>query len=142
MCQHFRVICLQISIQCQSFASSSRDKTARIWDFRLNNCQGLVHFAHESVVAFDPEGLIFAAASAEEESVKLFDIRNFDKGPFAELEVKNPVKGSQWHDVKFSQDGSLIMINSNSNYALAFESIETGPVQVFSGIENEDVRSY
>uniref|UniRef100_A0A914Y2Q3 Uncharacterized protein n=1 Tax=Panagrolaimus superbus TaxID=310955 RepID=A0A914Y2Q3_9BILA len=132
------VICLQLSTQAHGFASASRDKTARIWDFRLNNCQGLVHFSNESVVAFDPEGLIFAAACAEEESVKLFDLRNFDKGPFAELEVKNPVRGSQWQEVKFSQDGSLIMINSNSNYALTFESLETGPVQIFSGIENEE----
>uniref|UniRef100_A0A7E4VJ55 WD_REPEATS_REGION domain-containing protein n=1 Tax=Panagrellus redivivus TaxID=6233 RepID=A0A7E4VJ55_PANRE len=123
------VISLQVSALCNVFASASKDKTARIWDLRLNNCQGLVHFSNESVVGFDPEGLIFAAACAAEESVKLFDLRNFDKGPFADLEIKNPVPGSTWHDIKFSNDGTNIMVNSNSTYALCFESLETGPVQ-------------
>ncbi|KAE9552877.1 hypothetical protein FO519_003904 [Halicephalobus sp. NKZ332] len=132
------VISLRVSPTSNIFASSSKDKTARIWDLRLNNCQGLVHFSNESIVSFDPEGLIFGAACAEEESIKLFDIRSFDKGPFAELEVKNPVKGSNWHEIIFSNDGAVIMVLSDSEYALVMGSLDTGPVQVLSGIENPE----
>ena len=32
--------------------------------------------------AFDPDGLIFAAG-INSESVKLYDLRSFDKGPFS-----------------------------------------------------------
>ena len=34
------------------------------------------------VAAFDPDGLIFAAG-INSESVKLYDLRSFDKGPFS-----------------------------------------------------------
>lgn len=136
------MISLRVSPTSNIFASSSKDKTARIWDLRLNNCQGLVHFTNESIVSFDPEGLIFGAACAEEESIKLFDIRSFDKGPFAELEVKNPVKGSNWHEIIFSNDGAVIMLLSDSDYALVLGSLDTGPVQVLTGIENPEVRLY
>lgn len=36
------------------------------------------------VAAFDPEGLIFAAG-LNSESLKLYDLRSFDKGPFQVL---------------------------------------------------------
>ena len=54
------------------------DKTLRLWDLRSPNCQGLMHLASRPVAAFDPEGLIFAAG-VNSESVKLYDLRSFDK---------------------------------------------------------------
>ena len=41
-----------------------------------------MHLAGRPVAAFDPEGLIFAAG-INSESVKLYDLRSFDKGPFS-----------------------------------------------------------
>lgn len=41
-------------------------------------CQGLMHLTGRPVAAFDPEGLIFGAG-VNSESVKLYDLRSFDK---------------------------------------------------------------
>jgi len=40
--------------------------------------QGLMHLPGRPVAAFDPEGLIFAAG-INSESLKLYDLRSFDK---------------------------------------------------------------
>lgn len=41
-----------------------------------------MNLAGRPVAAFDPEGLIFAVGISSE-SVKLYDLRSFDKGPFS-----------------------------------------------------------
>ena len=45
-----------------------------------------MNLAGRPVAAFDPEGLIFAAGISSE-SVKLYDLRSFDKGPFSSFKV-------------------------------------------------------
>ena len=58
----------------ETFISGAHDKTLRLWDLRSPNCQGLMHVGSKPVAAFDPQGLIFAAAMNSEE-VKLYDLR-------------------------------------------------------------------
>ena len=43
--------------------------------------------AGRPVAAFDPEGLIFAVG-INSESVKLYDLRSFDKGPFSSFKFQ------------------------------------------------------
>ena len=73
-----RVVALSMSPVDDMFLSGSMDKTLRLWDLRSPNCQGLMHLTSRPVAAFDPEGLIFAAG-VNSESVKLYDLRSFDK---------------------------------------------------------------
>jgi WD40 repeat protein len=73
-----RVVALSMSPVDDMFLSGSLDKTLRLWDLRSPNCQGLMHLTSRPVAAFDPEGLIFAAG-VNSESVKLYDLRSFDK---------------------------------------------------------------
>ena len=72
------------------FLSGSLDKTLRLWDLRSPNCQGLMHLSSRPVAAFDPEGLIFAAG-VNSESVKLYDLRSFDKVINQELKALSDI---------------------------------------------------
>jgi len=73
-----KVTTLCMSPTDDTFLSGSLDKTLRLWDLRSPNCQGLMHLQGKPVAAFDPEGLIFAAG-VNNESIKLYDLRSFDK---------------------------------------------------------------
>ena len=43
------------------------------------------------VAAFDPDGLIFAAG-INSDSVKLYDLRSFDKGPFSSFKLQGTLR--------------------------------------------------
>lgn len=88
-----RVVTLCMNPTDETFLSGSMDKTIRLWDLRSNHCQGLMNLAGRPVAAFDPEGLIFGAG-INSESVKLYDLRSFDKGPFSSFKFKLTAKKS------------------------------------------------
>jgi hypothetical protein len=50
-----------------------------------------MNLAGRPVAAFDPEGLIFAVG-INSESVKLYDLRSFDKGPFSSFKFPSGKK--------------------------------------------------
>ena len=99
-----KVVTLAMNPADDTFLSGSLDKTIRLWDLRSNHCQvamqdqqlhllshnsllqGLMKLSGRPVAAFDPDGLIFAAG-INSESVKLYDLRSFDKGPFSSFKL-------------------------------------------------------
>ncbi|PAV72960.1 hypothetical protein WR25_09802 isoform B [Diploscapter pachys] len=60
------------------FLSTSKDRTLRLWDVRSKYTQGVMQLKSVPTATFDPEGLIFAVTVGSD-SVKLYDIRSFDK---------------------------------------------------------------
>lgn len=103
-----KVVTLCMSPIDDSFLSGSLDKTIRLWDLRSPNCQGLMHLVGRPVANFDPEGLIFAVG-INSESVKLYDLRSYDKGPFNTFKLPQD-KDCDWTGLKFSPDGKIIMV--------------------------------
>ena len=99
------VVTLAMNPADDTFLSGSLDKTIRLWDLRSNHCQvtmrdqqlnflnhnfllqGLMKLSGRPVAAFDPDGLIFAAG-INSDSVKLYDLRSFDKGPFSSFKLQ------------------------------------------------------
>ena len=98
--------------------------------------------------AFDPDGLIFAAG-INSESVKLYDLRSFDKGPFSsfrfngENKIFRPVKLTkfclvdnkdlEWTGLKFSPDGKSILISTNGSVIKLIDSYTGLSLQTFTG---------
>lgn len=122
---------LSLSPIDDTFISGSLDKTLRIWDLRSPNCQGVLHLQGRPVAAFDPEGLIFAAG-VNSESIKLYDLRSFDKGPFITF-MLNQEKECDWTGIKFSKDGKTILISTNGSIIRLIDAFHGTPLQSFTG---------
>ena len=118
-----RVVALQMSPIDDTFISGALDKTIRLWDLRSPTCQGLMHMTGRPVAAFDPEGLIFAAG-IDSSVVKLYDLRSFDKGPFATFrdpKRQAPLTGD-FQVLKFSPDGKQIGISTTAGHVFLLDA--------------------
>ncbi|XP_037087019.1 WD repeat-containing protein 82 [Pollicipes pollicipes] len=126
-----KVVTLCMSPVDDSFLSGSMDRTLRLWDLRSPNCQGLMHLSGRPVAAFDPEGLIFAAG-VNSESLKLYDLRSFDKGPFTTFKLSQE-KECDWTGVKFSPDGKTLLVSTNGSIIRLVDAFTGQPLQTFTG---------
>ena len=89
-------------------------------------------------VAYDSSGLVFGVMGRDtlrkEQCLKLFDSRNYDKGPFQEIAptretISSSISQAQtqrlldssWTDFKFSPDGSKVLVNTNSEFCMIID---------------------
>eukprot|EP01102_Stenamoeba_stenopodia_P019490 TRINITY_DN7377_c0_g1_i1.p1 TRINITY_DN7377_c0_g1~~TRINITY_DN7377_c0_g1_i1.p1 ORF type:complete len:325 (+),score=43.44 TRINITY_DN7377_c0_g1_i1:275-1249(+) len=108
-----KVVSLAMSPLDDSFISGALDDTIRLWDLRTPACQGLLRRKGRPSVSFDPQGLIFAAG-LDNNTIKLYDLRSYDKGPFATFQVPHP-RVVEWHTMKFSSNGKHILLSTHEN---------------------------
>ncbi|KAK6928377.1 WD40 repeat [Dillenia turbinata] len=107
-----RVVSLCMSPTNDSFMSGSLDHTVRMWDLRVNACQGILRLRGRPSVAYDQQGLVFAVAM-EGGAIKLFDSRSYDKGPFDTFLVGGDT--AEVCDIKFSNDGKSMLLTTTNN---------------------------
>ncbi|XP_022935475.1 protein ANTHESIS POMOTING FACTOR 1 isoform X1 [Cucurbita moschata] len=107
-----RVVSLCMSPINDSFMSGSLDHSVRIWDLRVNACQGILRLRGRPTVAYDQQGLVFAVAM-EGGAIKLFDSRSYDKGPFDTFLVGGDM--AEVFDIKFSNDGKSMLLTTTNN---------------------------
>ncbi|VDK51616.1 unnamed protein product [Anisakis simplex] len=157
-----KVVTLCMSPLDDMFLSGSLDKTIRLWDLRMQSCQnktgnigttlgcmqasdialgfmnnakGLMHVPSRPVAAFDPEGLIFAAG-INSDTIKLYDLRSFDKGPFMTFKVESDSKEGDWTGLKFSPDGKMIMLTTNAACVTLLDAFKGTLIHTLRGHEN------
>ncbi|KAJ3691816.1 hypothetical protein LUZ61_000093 [Rhynchospora tenuis] len=114
-----RIISLCMSPVNDSFMSGSLDHTVRIWDLRVNACQGILHLRGRPAVAYDQQGLVFAVAM-EGGAIKLFDSRSYDKGPFDTFLVGGDT--AEVCDIKFSNDGKSMLLTTTNNHIYVLDA--------------------
>lgn len=130
-----KVVALCMSPVSDTFLSGSLDKTVRLWDLRTANSEGLMVLNGRPVVNFDPEGLLFAVG-INRTSVKLYDIRYYEKGPFCTFELPQ-FNAYDWTGLKFSPNGKMIMIYSNGNEIYTIDAFSGNLLQTFQKYANE-----
>lgn len=126
---------------------SSCDKTIRIWNLSSPNPIAELHLPQHqcnqnTVVSYDGSGVVFGVMTTDtrvmSHSLRLYDSRNYDKGPFQDLAptaqtlynaiVKEPnaynrynrdqiqkMIAQPWTDFQFSSDGTKILVNTASD---------------------------
>ena len=119
-----------------SYLSTSDDETLRLWDFKSPSpCYGTINLASISPAAYDPEGLIFAAG-INSKSIDLFDLRNFSKGPFNSFKFSQE-RECQWTNLKFSGDGRVILLSTNTNAIKIIDAFDGIILKKFTDYLNE-----
>ncbi|KAL5035972.1 hypothetical protein BDEG_23931 [Batrachochytrium dendrobatidis JEL423] len=135
-----RVVSLVMSPQDDSVLSASLDDTVRFWDLRSPNCQGLMHTdGGQPCLAFDQGGFIFAVGLGSCK-ILLYDIKEYNKGPFATFPIKDPITldfAAEWTHMSFSNDGKLILISTTSNVMYIVDAFNGGIKHRLTGHMNQ-----
>ncbi|KAI9816753.1 MAG: member of Set1p complex, histone methyl transferase [Pycnora praestabilis] len=114
------VTSLALSPASDTFLSCSLDNTVRLWDLRSPNASGQLLLGGPYFATYDPSATVLAIASPPTHSVLLYDLRNYDKPPFATFDlVKHEANytpksiGREWTKLEFSNDGKSLLIGTN-----------------------------
>ncbi|KAF2453215.1 WD repeat-containing protein 82 [Lineolata rhizophorae] len=114
-----RVTSLALSPSSDQFLSAAADNTMRLWDLRSATAQGQLRLEGPYLCTYDPSATVIAVASPVTQSVLLYDIRNYDKPPFATFDL-GPLEhrflpGHQhrsWSTLAFSNDGKSLLLGT------------------------------
>lgn len=124
---------MALSPASDTFVSTSLDNTLRLWDIRSQSPQGQLNLTSPSLAAYDPTATVLAIACLPAQSIMLYDVRNYDKAPFATFEMRDiestfstkryssnaqaaastsssPTPPGSWTKLEFSNDGKRLLI--------------------------------
>jgi len=137
------------------FLTSSDDRTVRLWNVGQAGCVANLELPAETeknaLAAYDSTGLVFAVTAAMTEGkghyVHLYDARNYQDGPFAEMKVTQAdlqtaiqshvsatpdrveeLSQAEWTSIQFNVSGNQILIGAEQGLCVLLDGFE-GTVQ-------------
>ncbi|WVF70981.1 hypothetical protein IAT40_005777 [Kwoniella sp. CBS 6097] len=119
-----RVRSIHVSPVDDTFVTAGDDGTVRLWDLRGNSCKGLVRDVGGSVIAaVDNQGLVFAVACSETQTVMMYATATMDRAPFAHCplydialeSISLPPPKPIFTSIAFSNNGEYLLIGTSSD---------------------------
>ncbi|KAJ4334091.1 hypothetical protein N0V87_007144 [Didymella glomerata] len=104
-----------------TFISCSADNTVRLWNLQSPNHVGRLNLHKPYLAVYDPSATVIAIASADTQTILLYDIRNYDKPPFATFDLQELEqrflggRKGQWTKIEFTNDGKSLIVATNDS---------------------------
>lgn len=126
-----QVTALEVNPVTETFLTASADHTVKHWDLRTATCVGSLGVGQASVIAFDPQGILFAVgkdgkdfagAGSGKGSVSFYDVSSFERGPFLTVSVAG-ISGEKWTKLEFSNNGKFLLIGTDSSQHYLLDAI-------------------
>jgi WD40 repeat protein len=125
-----------------TFLTTSRDKTSRLWDLSKRNC--LCIFQDSNYATFDDSGKVIASVTSENDKssdkiinyINLYASDSVLKGPFKVFKIENAT--SEIKQLKFSNDGVFIMCTTSDNVIFLIDAYEGTQLAKLTGEINEN----
>jgi COMPASS component SWD2 len=127
-----RVVGLEVSPVEDVVLSSSLDHSVRLWDLRSPTCQGLLNIPAPSLIAFDATAMVFAVASQSVNNISLYNVKAYDRRPFASFSLDSPV-GVTWTKIEFANTGKLILLSTDGDVHYLLDGYQGYRVAVLRG---------
>ncbi|MCJ1317808.1 member of Set1p complex, histone methyl transferase [Xylographa vitiligo] len=123
------VTALALCPASDTFISGSLDNTVRLWSLSSPSPQGKLNLATPTLATYDPSATVIAIASPSTSSILLYDLRNYDKPPFATFDLRaldslpaimaSPLAAGagapkDWTKLEFSNDGKSLIVGTNN----------------------------
>lgn len=123
------------------FLTTSRDKTSRLWDLAKRSC--ICIFQDSNFSTFDDTGKVIASVSSESDKnsdkiinyINLYNAESVDDGPFKVFKIDSI--SSEIKQLKFSNDGSIIVCTTIDNIILILDAWEGEVKNKLTGDINE-----
>lgn len=111
-----------------TFLSCSLDNTVRLWSLNSPSPQARLNLSTPYLAAFDPSASVIAIASSSTQTVLLYDLKNYDKSPFATFDLRKhthsahhrsggggaAMTAADWTKLEFSNDGKSLLLATNA----------------------------
>jgi COMPASS component SWD2 len=125
------VTSISLSPASDQFISCSKDNTVRLWNLQSNNYFGLLNLHAPHLAVYDPSATVIAVASPPTHSVLLYDVRNFDKPPFAAFDLLEasqrflgPSSTAEWTKIEFTNDGKSLVVSTTGSGHFVLDAFE------------------
>ncbi|KIW86017.1 hypothetical protein Z517_01411 [Fonsecaea pedrosoi CBS 271.37] len=132
-----QVTCIALSPGSDQFLSCGNDDMVCLWDLNSRSPQGKLKLVTPYLAAYDPSAQIMAIASQSTSSILLYDVRNFDKAPFATFDMAGAedrytptTKGRAWTKLEFSNDGKNMLLGTDYHGHFVLDAFD-GTVKSF-----------